>query len=436
VRRNFLISFLSFASVFTVLLGDIPVLKNGLLNGILTAKGEAWIEVKDDKAYTHRYLASWTGKGPSRGGSFDVGMLEVIDQLVVGNRVSLKWFWDDHLRIEEIEVIMPEWEGELFEGYVLEIGDKWVDVQNKDEGVPWRFYLPWVGGYPSSGGGYDQAILEPLREHQPTSPVIFEWNYLLRPRIMKLFTREEITKKAFYDVEEIPPWLGPSRKSMELSPFDLLDKKEPNGNLQNTINPFDGLSTGNANPFDKAQSAPINPFASVSSSNVQSTLNPFDNVGGQAINPFEASSSAPINPFDQQASKQVDIKSEKVREKLEEIVFSNLKFKDMSLQDVLSELSKKSSDADREPGSYKGVRIFFETAGDLTKTSISLDMADIKLVDALNQVAEQVGWNYRIVEGLVIFSRKSKTVELSPFEQAEKNKDKREINPFEQAVNN
>ena len=46
-------------------------------------------------------------------------MLEVIDQLVVGNRVSLKWFWDDHLRIEEIEVIMPEWEGELFEGYVL-----------------------------------------------------------------------------------------------------------------------------------------------------------------------------------------------------------------------------------------------------------------------------------------------------------------------------
>jgi hypothetical protein len=63
-------------------------------------------------------------------------------------------------------------------------------------------------------------------------------------------------------------------------------------------------------------------------------------------------------------------------------------------------------------------------------------MADIKLVDALNQVAEQVGWNYRIVEGLVIFSRKSKTVELSPFEQAEKNKEKREINPFEQAVNN
>ena len=253
---------------------------------------------------------------------------------------------------------------------------------------------------------------------------------------MKLFTREEITTKAFYDVEEIPPWLGPSRKSNELSPFDLLDKKEPNGNLQDPINPFDGLSTETVNPFDKAQSTPINPFASVSSSNVQSTLNPFDNVGGQAINPFEASASASINPFDQQTNKQVDIKSEKIREKMEEIVFSNLKFKDMSLQDVLSELSKKSSDADREQGSDKGVRIFFETAGDLTKTSISLDMADVKLGDALNQVAEQVEWNYRIVEGLVIFSRKSKTDEISPFEQAEKNKEKKEINPFDQADNN
>ena len=112
---------------------------------------------------------------------------------------------------------------------------------------------------------------------------------------------------------------------------------------------------------------------------------------------------------------------------MEEIVFSNLKFKDMSLQDVLSELSQKSSVADREQGSGKGVRIFFETAGDLTKTSISLDMADIKLVDALNQVAEQVGWNYRIVEGLVIFSRKSKTVELSPFEQAVKTRTKERL---------
>ena len=186
-------------------------------------------------------------------------------------------------------------------------------------------------------------------------------------------------------MEEIPPWLGPSRKSNELSPFDLLDKKQPNGNLQDPINPF------------------------------------------------EASAPASINPFDQHANKQVDIKSEKIREKMEEIVFSNLTFKDMSLQDVLSELSKKSSDADREQGSDKGVRIFFETAGDLTKTSISLDMADVKLGDALNQVAEQVEWNYRIVEGLVIFSRKSKTDEISPFEQAEKNK---QINPFDQAVNN
>ena len=95
-------------------------------------------------------------------------------------------------------------EKNLFEGYVLEIGDKWIDVQNTNEGVPWRFYLPWVGGYPRSGGGYDEKILEPLREHEPTSPIIFEWKYELRPRIVKLFTREEITTKPFYEMEEIP----------------------------------------------------------------------------------------------------------------------------------------------------------------------------------------------------------------------------------------
>ena len=52
--------------------------------------------------------------------------------------------------------------------------------------------------------GYDEKILEPLREHEPTSPIIFEWKYELRPRIVKLFTREEITTKPFYEMEEIP----------------------------------------------------------------------------------------------------------------------------------------------------------------------------------------------------------------------------------------
>ena len=66
----------------------------------------------------------------------------------------------------------------------------------------WRFYLPWVGGT-ENGGGFDQKVIEPLREHQPTNPILFEWSYQPRPRIMKLVTREEISFP-FYDLEEVP----------------------------------------------------------------------------------------------------------------------------------------------------------------------------------------------------------------------------------------
>ena len=57
---------LFFFFIFTCfyLTGEIPVQKSGQIQGILAVKGEAWIEVKDDKGYTHRYLAPWIGKGP------------------------------------------------------------------------------------------------------------------------------------------------------------------------------------------------------------------------------------------------------------------------------------------------------------------------------------------------------------------------------------
>ena len=75
---------------------------------------------------------------------------------------------------------MPNWKSELYEGYILEIGDKWIDVQNKAEGVPWRFYLlGWR--LPKLWGGYDQSILEPLREHQPTTPIILSGSINLDP---------------------------------------------------------------------------------------------------------------------------------------------------------------------------------------------------------------------------------------------------------------
>ena len=275
---------LFFALVQTLWPVDRPLLQKGNLQGILVAKGESWIEVKDDKGYAHRYLAPWRGMGPSRGGGFDPLLLKRFDDLVVGNRIFMKWSWDGHLRANQIEIIRPSKSNGMFEGYLLEIGDRWIDVQNMDEKIPWRFYLPWVGGYPQNGGGYDQKVIEPLREHQPTDPILFEWNYQLRPRISRLITREEISFKPFYEIDDIPPWLGPP-KSLN------------NPTIPNSLNPFDAVNGKPPNPFDSvAPTKAPNPFDSVNPK--PGTENPFDQAppnGG--TNPFD---SAPptSNPFD------------------------------------------------------------------------------------------------------------------------------------------
>lgn len=274
------------------------LLKNGNLNGILVSKGEFWIEVKDDNGYSERYLAPWRGLGPTRGGGFDSASLNRFKELVVGNRVSMKWSWDGHLRVHEIEVIRPSREKGMFEGYLLEIGDRWIDVQNSDEKIPWRFYLPWVGGYPENGGGFDQSVIEPLREHQPTNPILFEWNYQLRPRIVKLVTREEITFKPFYELDEVPPWLGPpgGNKNMfepkPVNPFDIIQGK--------SVNPFDVVAPQGkgTNPFDSVGGKPAssNPFDSAPSGG--GVINPFEQTPPPSKNPFDSAPPS-LNPFDQ-----------------------------------------------------------------------------------------------------------------------------------------
>jgi hypothetical protein len=291
-----------FLLVQTVWSVDRPLLQKGHLQGILVSKGEFWIEVKDDKGYAHRYLAPWQGLGPSRGGGFNRAMLSRFEEVIVGNRVSLSWHWDGHLRANEIEILRPSKTSGMFEGYLLEIGDRWIDVQNSDEQIPWRFYLPWVGGYPKNGGGYDHQVIEPLREHKPTDPILFEWNYQLRPRITRLVTREEISFKPFYELEHVPPWLGPpggvkdSFKTKPVNPFDMLNDKKPN--------PFDSVAPpgGTLNPFDAVEPKPpsgANPFDSVPKNG--GTVNPFEQ-SAPTTNPFDSAMPAQ-SPFDQVAPK-------------------------------------------------------------------------------------------------------------------------------------
>ena len=259
---------------------DFPVQKSGEVFGILASKGAAWIEVKEDDGFTHRYLSPWQGGSPTNGGGFDPKIIEKIDQLVVGNRIWFSWYWDGHLRVDKIRMIRPRRQSGVFAGYLLQRGENWFDASTEGGKIPWRFYVRWRGGLPENGGGYDSERLNFLDEVDPNLPIRFSWSYEFRPRFDKWIEEEE-------EEEFVPFYQGKSLRA----PMDLPDPQSPRPNSFDQSagsNPFDSV-TPPANPFD--QSAGSNPFDSVTP-----PANPFDQA--PAPNPFD-SVTPPANPFDQ-----------------------------------------------------------------------------------------------------------------------------------------
>ena len=269
----------------------VPVKKEGVARGILTAKGEAWIDLKEDNGFQHRYLAPWLGGAPSKGGRFDPEMLDLIASTVVGNRVKVKWKYDGHLRLLGMAVTVPLEKEGVFVGKLIEIGDHWVDFENPDDRTPWRFYLRWIGGYPENGGGYDGRSREELVAQKEEPLFRFHWSYDVRPRFEGLMRLENYREPLFYygkDENTEPEEPVPSSVKPGVNPFDT--QVPPRGN------PFDGLSAP-VNPFDSQGTPPVNPFD-------QPAPAPAAKPGGEAMapkgNPFEQAAPPPQqNPFDQ-----------------------------------------------------------------------------------------------------------------------------------------
>ena len=233
----------------TVLWADQPILHSGSLRGILTAKGDAWVDVKNDQGYTHRYLAKWRGASPSSGGGFDPKDIKLIAELVVGNRVKLDWFWENHLRIGNLELLRPLQNNGVFKGYVLQTSDRWIDVQNPQEGVPWRFYLPWVGGYPQNGGGYDQGIIEEINERPANDPIRFSWIYDRRSRMVQLYGVEDYEFVPFY-VGKVDTYTPLRKKLLEKKSQEAEKGTSPFEQAAPAGNPFEQAAP-QGNPFEK-----------------------------------------------------------------------------------------------------------------------------------------------------------------------------------------
>ena len=85
---------------------DEPATKSGTVVGVLTAKGDNWIEVKaDGEEKARRYVPNWVGGAPAQGGGPDKEIVKVIKELKVNSRIRVEWKFEERPRVVKVEII-------------------------------------------------------------------------------------------------------------------------------------------------------------------------------------------------------------------------------------------------------------------------------------------------------------------------------------------
>ena len=74
----------------------------GTVVGKVKELGKAYVVVLSESGQTARYIPEW--KGNASGGP-DNDIVKCLATLKVGDRVSLKWYVNDHIRIKQIDVL-------------------------------------------------------------------------------------------------------------------------------------------------------------------------------------------------------------------------------------------------------------------------------------------------------------------------------------------
>jgi len=161
--------------------------KSGTVTGMLTAKGDNWIEVKaDGEEKARRYMPHWVGGNPNQGGGPDTKMVEVIKGLKVGSRVRVQWDFEERPRVVKVEVLKEAESKEqpkeaekkgTVTGKVTAKDKNWIEVQADGEEKARRYYV-YRGGTPE--------MLNAIKELPLESRVRVEWLFSERLRVMKL----------------------------------------------------------------------------------------------------------------------------------------------------------------------------------------------------------------------------------------------------------
>jgi len=83
--------------------------KKGTVTGIVTAKGDNWIEVKaDGEEKARRYMPNWKGGLPKDGGGPDKDIVGTIKETPLKARVRIEWSFEERPRVEKLEVLKKE----------------------------------------------------------------------------------------------------------------------------------------------------------------------------------------------------------------------------------------------------------------------------------------------------------------------------------------
>jgi hypothetical protein len=80
-----------------------PDTRRGTVTGVVTDKGNNWIEITPEKAPPERYMPEWLEKTQRRRAGLDGEMLRILSAVEVGNKVEVRWLYDERKRILKLK---------------------------------------------------------------------------------------------------------------------------------------------------------------------------------------------------------------------------------------------------------------------------------------------------------------------------------------------
>ena len=112
---------------------------------------------------------------------FDKKMSEEIRELIVSNRVRVKWEYIREIdRLVEVQVLIPKSKRGTVRGTVVSKGKNHVDVKPADGGPVERYLPHW------RGNGLDKDVLRQIAPLEVGQKVSVRWEYDERKRVLSI----------------------------------------------------------------------------------------------------------------------------------------------------------------------------------------------------------------------------------------------------------